>query len=510
MIRTLRNLCRLLGIARALARHDALFPLERLGVLSGLIGGARLLWRTEAEGRPGQRLAAALQSMGPTFIKIGQTLSTRPDLMGDEVAGDLSNLQDRLPPFAAADARAIIEAELGAPVDDLFAKFDDSPMAAASIAQVHGAVTKEGEAVAVKVLRPAIEAAFARDLDLLYWLAETVERAHPGWRRLRPRDVVSTFSRAVEIEMDMSLEAAAASELRDNLASDDGFRVPFVDWPRTARRILTCQRVGGIPIDERVALVDAGHDVDAILGKAARAIFNQVFRDGFFHADLHPGNLFVDEEGNIVAVDFGIMCRLDRKTRRYLAEMLLGFLTRDYRRVAEVHFEAGYVPANQSLDAFTQACRSIGEPILGRPAREISIAHLLAQLFRTTEAFAMETQPQLLLLQKNLLLAEGIGRRLNPEINIWQLAQPLIENWVADNLGPEARLRDGMAEGLDALQKLPRLASEAEAALAGISSGGLKLHPDTVAQLAQKNRRGNPLPWIVLTIIVVAIATVAL
>ncbi len=269
MIRTLRNLCRLLGIARALARHDALFPLERLGVLSALIGGARLLWRTESEGRPGQRLAAALQSMGPTFIKIGQALSTRPDLMGDEVAGDLSNLQDRLPPFSAADARVIIEAELGAPVNDLFAKFDDSPLAAASIAQVHGAITKEGEAVAVKVLRPAIEAAFARDLDLLYWLAETVERAHPGWRRLRPRDVVSTFSRAVEIEMDMSLEAAAASELRDNLASDDGFRVPFVDWRRTARRVLTCQRVGGIPIDERAALIDAGHDVDAILGKAA-------------------------------------------------------------------------------------------------------------------------------------------------------------------------------------------------------------------------------------------------
>ena len=510
MIRSLRNLGRLIGIARALAHPDALFPLERLGILPGITTGARVLWQTKATGRPGERLAAALQSMGPTFIKIGQALSTRPDLMGDEIASDLSNLQDRLPPFPAADARAIIEAELGARVGELFAEFDDSPMAAASIAQVHGAVTREGEAVAVKVLRPAIEAAFTRDLDLLYWLAEIVERAHPGWRRLRSREVVSTFARAVGIEMDMSLEAAAASELRDNLANDDGFRIPIVDWRRTARRVLTCQRVGGIPIDERAALIDAGHDVDAILGKAARTIFNQVFRDGFFHADLHPGNLFVDERGDIVAVDFGIMCRLDRKTRRYLAEMLLGFLTRNYRRVAEVHFEAGYVPANQSVDTFMQACRSIGEPILGRPARDISIAHLLAQLFRTTETFAMETQPQLLLLQKNLLLAEGIGRRLNPEINIWQLAQPLIENWVVHNLGPETRIRDGMAEGIDALHKLPRIAAEVEAALATLSTGGLKLHPETVAHLAQKNRRGNALPWIVFSIIVIAIATMAL
>ena len=510
MIRNFRNLARLLGIARRLARHDALFPLERLGAVPVLTELAHLLWRSDATGRPGKRLAVALQGMGPTPIKIGQALSTRPDLVGEDVAADLSDLQDRLPAFAAADARATIESELGAPVADLFSEFEDSPMAAASIAQVHGAVTTDGRQVAVKVLRPGIEAAFSRDLDLLYWFAEIVERAHPGWRRLRPRDVVSTFYQSVQVEMDMSLEAAAAAELRENLTADDGFCVPSVDWRRTARRVLTCERVGGIPIDERDKLLDAGHDLDAIIGKAARAVFNQVFRDGFFHADLHPGNLFVDAQGAIVAVDFGIMCRLDRKTRRYLAEMLLGFLTRDYRRVAEVHFEVGYVPSNRSIDAFIQACRSIGEPILGRAANEISIAQLLAHLFRITETFAMETQPKLLLLQKNLLLAEGLGRRLNPEINIWQLAQPLIEAWAVENLGPEARFRDGVAEGLDALHKLPRLASEAEAALAGLSNGGLKLHPDTVTRLAKNNRRGSALPWIILVTILLAAAATAL
>lgn len=393
MIRALRYLCRLLGIARVLARHDALFALERLGVITPPMSLVRLFRRRQAEGRPGRRLAESLHGMGPIFVKFGQALSTRPDLVGENIVAELSNLRDRLPPFAAEAARATIEAELKAPVDTLFAHFDETPVAAASIAQVHRATTSEGRAVAVKVLRPEIEEAFARDLGLFYWLAEMIERTQPDWRRLRPVEVVSTLARSIKVEMDMSLEAAAASELRENVAGDDGFRVPEVDWRRTARRVLTLDFVAGIPIDDRERLLAAGHDLDAILAKAARTIFNQAIRDGFFHADLHPGNLFVDEAGDVVAVDFGIMGRLDRKTRRYLAKMLLGFLGRDYLRVAEVHFEAGYVPRDQSVSAFMQVCRAIGEPILGRPLNEISLARLLAQLFRVTGDFAMETHP---------------------------------------------------------------------------------------------------------------------
>ncbi|MFQ5783700.1 MAG: 2-polyprenylphenol 6-hydroxylase [Alphaproteobacteria bacterium] len=505
MLRFARNLARVIGILRTLARFDALFPLELFGLGAAAEACARFVSRRGAPGRPGERLAAALQELGPGFIKFGQMLSTRPDLIGETMAGDLSNLQDRLPPFPGTEARATVEAELGAPLDTLFGRFDDAPVAAASIAQVHFAVTADGREVAVKVLRPGIEDAFARDLDLYYWLAEWIERTQPSWRRLRPIEVVRTLADTVAVEMDLRLEAAAASELRENLAADDGFRVPEIDWRRTARRVLTLARIDGLPIDETAALAAAGHDLDAINEKAARSVFNQVFRDGFFHADLHPGNLFVDQTGDIVAVDFGIMGRLDIETRRYLAEMLLGFLTGDYARVAEVHFEAGYVPAAKSRAAFTQACRAISEPILGLPLNEISLARLLAQLFQVTETFEMETQPQLLLLQKNMLLAEGIGRRLNPEANIWMLVRPLIEEWVKANLGPEARLRDALAEALTAAQRLPRLVRSMETTFA---DGGIRLHPKTVRALG--GGRGGLSPALVLALAALVLALAAL
>jgi ubiquinone biosynthesis protein len=509
VLRALRNLGRLFAIARTLARHDALFPLEIVEPAAWMLFAMRLVSRRGVPGRPGERLAAALQEAGPSFIKLGQVLSTRPDLIGEQVSDDLSRLQDKLPPFPGEEARMTVVEELGAPLDTLFSRFDDEPVAAASIAQVHFATTSDGHEVAVKVLRPGIEEAFAGDLDLLYWLAETVERTQPSWRRLKPVEIVHTFADAVRIEMDLRLEAAAASELRENLADDEGFRIPTIDWRRTGRRVLTLERISGTPIDERDALIAAGHDLDAIIEKAARSIFNQVFRDGFFHADLHPGNLFVDEAGDIVAVDFGIMGRLDAQTRRYLAEMLLGFLTGDYARVADVHFEAGYVPAGRSRAAFTQACRSIGEPIFGRPLNEISLARLLAQLFRVTEAFQMETQPQLLLMQKNMVLAEGIGRVLNPEINMWSLAQPLIEGWMRESLGAEARLREGVEESIALVQRLPRLAREAEAVLAGISSGGVRLHPDSVRALGRA-RGGTPTAlWIVaIAALLLAVAAI--
>jgi len=497
MLRTTRNLIRLAVIIGTLARHDALFPLERLGIAQGTARWLARRLRRDSAGRPGQRLARALQALGPSFIKLGQVLSTRSDLVGVEIARDLSDLQDRLPPFPAAEARATVERELGQPVEALFSSFDDRPAAAASIAQVHFAVTRpdsgegEGEAVAVKILRPGIEQAFARDLDLFAWLAAGAERLFPRLRRLRPIAVVRLLDRLVAMEMDLQLEGAAASELRQNFIGDPELRVPRVDWRRTAQRTLTLERVSGIPADERDNLLAAGHDLDRIMARAADVFFKQVFRDGFFHADLHAGNMFIADDGAIAVVDFGIMGRLDMETRRYLARMLVGFLQGDYGTVADVHFEAGYVPAGQSRDAFMQACRAIGEPILDRPLAEISLARLLAQLFRVTEQFEMETQPQLLLLQKTMMVVEGVGRALNPEINVWSLARPRIETWMRDHLGPEALLGEAVGRLGASVERIPAFFGNLEAATRDLAQGGLRLHPATVEALRSGGGRGR-------------------
>ncbi|MBS0522181.1 MAG: 2-polyprenylphenol 6-hydroxylase [Proteobacteria bacterium] len=457
MLRALRNSWRLLRVALSFARHDALFPLETLGIAPALIAWARLFaWRRDPQ-RPGERLAAALQEMGPSFIKLGQALSTRADLLSAEVASDLAKLQDHLPPFPGELARRTIERELGKPIGALFSSFDDIPIAAASIAQVHFAVTTDGRPVAVKVLRPGIEAAFARDLDLFYWMAELVERTQPRFRRLRPVESVKAFADVVRVEMDLRMEAAAAQELGENFADDPNYRAPEIDWDRTAQRVMTQEQVDGIPIGDRDAIIAAGHDPDAIMRKSAEAFFYQVFRDGFFHADMHGGNAFVDRQGCIVPVDFGIMGRVDEDTRGYLAELLVAFLRRDYRAVAEVQFRAGYVPADQSIEMFAQACRSIGEPIFGKPSHQISIARLLAQLLRVTEQFEMTVQPQLLLLQKTMLMAEGMGTRLNPHVNIWELARPLIEDWMRDHFGPRATVQRGVGDLMQGLRRVPRL-----------------------------------------------------
>jgi ubiquinone biosynthesis protein len=483
MYRSLRNVARLIGIGRTLARHDALFPFEQAGLAPFVLRVARTLWRRDAPGRPGQRLAKALEALGPTFIKLGQALSVRPDLVGEQVAADLAELRDNLPPFASDRARATVEAELGGPLGDFFRSFDDAPVAAASIAQVHFAVTAAGEEVAVKVLRPGIEAAFARDFDLFYWLAEIADRLRPDLRRLRPVEVVRTFAESVQLEMDLRMEAAAAAELGENFADDPSFRVPRIDWERTARRVLTLERIRGINIDRRDELVAAGHDPDRILAAAAAVFFNQVFRDGFFHADQHPGNCFIEADGRICALDFGITGRLDRAHRFYLADMLMGFLSRDYEKVAEVHFRAGFVPAHKSEAAFTQALRAIAEPIMDRPLHEISVARLLGLLFQVTETFEMETQPQLLLLQKTMLVTEGVGRRLNPAVNMWSLARPLIEDWMRRNRGPEARLRQAFADALDTAERLPRLLSR------------LDRIADRLAEPAEPRRAPPPPQW---------------
>jgi ubiquinone biosynthesis protein len=510
-LRSVRNLARLVRICLTLARHDALFPLDAVSTAAPFLRFGHLFARRRGpiRPRPGQRLAAAFNELGPSFIKLGQLLSTRADLLGEEITVDLASLQDRLPPFSGAEARALIEAEFACPLDALFASFDETAIAAASIAQVHFARTAEGRNVAVKVLRPGIAAAFARDLDLFLWLAGLAERLQPVLRRLKPVEVVQTLAEVVRIEMDLRLEAAAAAELAENFAGDPNFRVPRVDWQRTRRTVLTLERINGIHIDDRAAMLAAGHRIEDVLGKAAAAFFNQVFRDGFFHADLHPGNMFVGTDGAIVVVDFGIMGRLDRATRFFLADMLIGFLSGDYRRVAEVHFAAGYVPPRRSVDAFTQACRSIGEPILGRPLQEISIARLLAQLFEITEQFEMETQPQLLLLQKTMVVIEGVGRRLDPEINIWTLARPLIEGWMRDNRGPEASARLGLETLVDLAERVPRLVRSLETLVTDWSRQGVILHAETLAVQAAHRARHLAIVLVPVWITAAALAMIA-
>ncbi len=514
MLGPIRNILRLVRIAYTLARHDALFLLDMLGYGRWPRRLARLALpgpRAAVRGlRRGQRLVAALEALGPAFIKFGQTLSTRPDLVGDAFAEDLAALRYRLAPFPGEAAVEVIETAFDCSLETLFADFDQTPVAAASIAQVHYATTADGRAVAVKVMRPGIERAFGRDIELFRWLARIAAATQPAMRRLKPVEVIDKFAESSYREMDLSLEAAAASELGQNFVDDPTYWVPAVDWTRTGPRVLTLARVEGVGLGNRHALVDAGIDLDTVVTNLLAGFLHQVFRDGFFHGDMHPGNLFADAEGNILAVDFGIMGRLDLKNRRYLADLMLAFLTRDYWRVAEVHFEAGYVPADQSMDAFAQACRAIGEQILGKPANEISIARLLAQLLRVTEQFQMETQTQLLLLQKTMVVAEGVARSLDPEIVFWEKAQPVIQEWMEDNMGPAARLREGLDGTVRVMRRLPGVLESAQTLVSQIADEGLRLHPDTVREIAREQARQRRLTNRLLIAIGAAIAAILL
>ncbi len=460
MFRFLSHPLRIAGIGWVLARHDCLY-------WPGLMGEGRLVRWTLRLGRKrglpersGQRLALALGALGPTFIKLGQALSTRGDVFGEEIAADLAELQDRLPPFegAAETVATALQTELST----LFTEFSDLPVAAASIAQVHFAVTTEGEPVAVKVLRSGVEHQFARDLSLFATMAWLVHAAIPFARRFRPREVVETFARSVNIELDLRLEAAAASELAENFADHPGFKVPAVDWQRTARRVMTLERVGGLRIDDAAAVNAAGHDTQRIMAIAAEVFFRQVFVDGFFHADMHPGNVFVREDGGLAVVDFGIMGRLGHAGQDFMADVLLGFLQRDYRSVADAHVRVGFLPRDQDPALFAQALRAVGEPILDRPIAEISMAKLLMQLLQVTAQFDMPAQPSLLLLQKTMLMAEGLGRNLDDSINMWVIARPLIEDWMIQNRGPDTRLAAGLQHAGQMIHRLPRLLAQAE------------------------------------------------
>nr|WP_281494193.1 2-polyprenylphenol 6-hydroxylase [Jannaschia sp. S6380] len=384
----------------------------------------------------------ALTALGPSYIKLGQILSTRPDFVGDDLALQLRVLQDKLPPFPTARARAMIEADLGLSVEALFEEFSE-PVAAASIAQVHQArLAGSGRKVAVKVLRPGIARAFRRDIDAFYFAARMIEVLSPSTRRLRPMEVIAHFDATVQQELDMRTECAAAAEFAANTARDEGFRVPKVEWGLSGRAVMTLDWEEGVQMADLQAIDAAGHDRAQLSERVIAMFLRHALRDGYFHADMHQGNLKVAPNGDVVALDFGIMGRLDEYTRRVYAEILMGFIRKDYRRVAEVHFEAGYVPPDRDIDQFAQALRSVGEPIFGMDASRISMGRLLAYLFEVTERFGMETRTELILLQRTMVVVEGVARTLNPHMNLWTAAGPEVERYIRENLGPRAFARD--------------------------------------------------------------------
>jgi ubiquinone biosynthesis protein len=414
----------------------------------------------------------ALTALGPAYIKFGQILSTRPDVVGDELAVQLRVLQDKLPPFPTDVAKASIESELDVPVDELFSEFSDA-VAAASIAQVHKARLRDsGDLVAVKVLRPRIEKAFRTDIDAFYLAASIIEFLSPASRRLRPTDVIAHFEGVVMGELDLRLESSAAAEFAANTAGDAGFAVPQTRWFLSGRRVMTMEWVEGVPLGDNDAIDAAGHDRRALAERVLQLFLSHALRDGYFHADMHQGNLKVGSGGDILCYDFGIMGRIDEYTRRVYAEILFGFIRRDYRRVAEVHFEAGYVPADRDIDEFARALRAVGEPIFGMDASHISMGRLLSYLFEVTEQFGMQTRTELILLQRTMVVVEGVARSLDPHINIWQVAHPIVETYIKENVGPRALLRD-LAVTAKVLARFgPKLPQLAEAALIRQTEGG--------------------------------------
>ena len=465
------NILRLIRTGATLERTGAMpVILNALDAPRTLKFAARfIVWPFQFLGRRGDQslppAPRALTAMGPAYIKFGQILSTRPDVVGPELAEQLRVLQDRLPPFSTDVAKQSFKSEIGLDADDVFSDFSE-PVAAASIAQVHrGELKDTGQSVAIKVLRPEIERAFQKDLDTFYFAARLVEFVSPKSRRLRPMDVIAHFDGVVRGELDLRLESASASEFLANIKEDKGFSVPSVNWSLSSRRVMTLDWADGVPMGDVDALAAAGHNLSELGDRVLHMFLNHALRDGFFHADMHQGNLKVSSSGDIVAFDFGIMGHIDEYTRRVYAEILFGFIKRDYKRVAQVHFEAGYVPQDQDVDEFARALRAVGEPIFGMDASNISMGRLLSYLFEVTERFGMETRTELILLQRTMVVVEGVARSLNPQINIWEVARPIVEGYIKSNLGPAAVLND-LTTTLKVLARFgPRLPSLVEQAL---------------------------------------------
>ncbi|WP_051955423.1 2-polyprenylphenol 6-hydroxylase [Beijerinckia mobilis] len=472
---------------------------------------AKLIARrdTGKTAKPGGNLSNAFSRLGPSYVKLGQFLATRPDVVGPVVVQELEHLQDRMAAFPRETAVGIIETAFGRPVDKIFVELSE-PLAAASIAQVHRALVKDAvgtREVAVKIMRPGIERRFRRDLGDMLTIARLAERLIPDMQRLKLVEVVETMARAVKMEMDFRLEAAAASEFGENTAKDEDFRVPSVDWDRTAKDVLTLEWINGIPLSDIASLKARGYDLPDLGRIVIQSFLRHAMRDGLFHADMHQGNLFIDPQQRLVAVDFGIMGRLNLKERRFLAEILYGFIIRDYRRVAEVHFEAGYVPRTYRIEDFAQAIRAIGEPIHSRTADQISMAKLLTLLFEVTGLFEMKTRTELVMLQKTMVVVEGVARKLDPKLDMWSTSEPVVRRWIEDNLGPVGKVQDaGRALGQIGrfAAELPAFLERTENLLTGletITASGLSLSDPSWRQVtkatARAGRSGHTALWVI-------------
>jgi ubiquinone biosynthesis protein len=443
------------------------------------------------------RLRRALEDLGPIFVKFGQIMSTRRDLLPEDIADELANLQDQVPPFPGAQARAIVERALQSPVEDLFADFDEAPLASASIAQVHAARLKDGRDVVVKVVRPGIEVVIRRDVGLLYLVAELAERYWREGRRLHPRQIVAEYETTILDELDLMREGASASQLRRNFMDSELLKVPEVYWDYTRPNVMVMERVSGIPISDVKALKAHGVDLKVLAERGVEIFFTQVMRHNFFHADMHPGNIFVSREDpqnpRYVAVDFGIMGSLSPEDQHYLAENFIAFFNRDYHRVAELHVLSEWVPADTRVNEFESAIRSVCEPIFERPLKDISFGQLLLRLFQTARRFNMEVQPQLVLLQKTLLNIEGLGRQLYPDLDLWQTAKPFLEQWMGEQLGPRALMRALKSHAPRWGETLPALPGLAYEVLRQARSGKLRveLAPSEIDKIRREMRRSN-------------------
>lgn len=457
MTATATHLWRLLKWGRTLARHGALRGIERDPNTPAAVRRLCRIARFGARTPDTPAYADALQAIGPPAIKFGQTLATRPDLIGEAAAADLVRLQDAVPPLPFAAVEKAMAASFGRPLSALFASINPVPVGAASIAQVHRAVTTEGVTVAVKVLRPGIEEEFARAIDTYEWTAAHLEAMGGELKRLQPRLVIETFKRWTARELDLRREAASASELAEAMTAEPDFIVPKIDWQRTTGRVMTLEWIDGIKLSNRAALIAAGHDPARLAHILVHAFLRQAIAEGFFHADLHQGNLFAIPGGKIAAIDFGIMGRIDRRARVWLAEILYGLITGNYRRVAEIHFEAGYVPPHHNVGEFATALRAVGEPMRGLAVKDMSVGNMLDGLFNITRDFDMKTQPHLLLLQKTMVMVEGVATALDPDINMWETSAPFVREWIRTELGPEAFVADRLVTDLRTLSRLPQL-----------------------------------------------------
>jgi len=503
-----RSIFQLFRIARKLASSGAIETINEVYNIPYAIklffdlfaiGSTRKLIKKSK--KPGEKLCDALECMGTTFIKLGQFLATRPDIIGETLADDLVKLQDKLPPFELYESKKILKKEIG---ENLYQNIIElsEPIAAASIAQVHIAKIKidgEQKEVAVKILRPDIEKQFNEELDALMLFAYIVENLFSKTKRLKLIEVVHLLREITNIEMDLRFEAAAANELYENTKNDEGFNVPKIYWNYTSRKVLTLDKVDGISIREHELLRESGIDLKILSENLIQHFLKQAVRDGFFHGDMHQGNLFVDQNGNIIPVDFGIMGRLDKNNRKYLAEILYGFIQRDYIKVAEVHFEAGLVPQSASKEEFAQALRSVGEPIFGQSIKDISGGNLLAQLFEITEKFNMPTQTPLLLLQKTMVTVEGVARKLYPETNIWEISRPVLEDWIKSVKSPKATINTVINTSSEILKRIPdfpNFMDKANYALQLLAEGKLNLGLKNnkgleIEEMKLKNLRNN-------------------